>query len=296
MLLIPYRVDVPFDRRPFVNWILIGSVVFVSMLQIYWVFQRPLIPEDITESQEIVAVFGPLSPYVLDGWTARGLLGHMWLHGGFFHLFGNMLFLWIFGNAVCQKLGNGMYLPLYLLMGFIAAVMHLIFNSGAAIGASGAINGVVGMFLVFFPLNDMQLLFTFFPFLPLTLGIRAGFRTCTISSFWMILVWLGFDIFGAVKGGQGVGYFAHLGGFFSGVIIAIVLLKLKAVTMERDELSLLQILGGQRWSDVHQPKGPGEEDSFVNPDRILAGDSRGYQKFLEFQKKIVDQESESQKD
>jgi len=215
MAIIPYAVDVPFDRRPFMNWLLVGSIVLVYGMQMLL---------DANGEGELIY------PYILDGWGVRGLFGHMWLHGGVFHLAGNMLFLWLFGNAVCAKIDNLKYIPVYLLLGFFAAATHLIFSGGRALGASGAINGIVGMFLIFFWENEVDCVWIFFPYI----------RRFSVSSFWIIGLWLVYDIIGAVRGGGNVGYFAHLGGFFAGVVVAILLLKLNLVTMYRDEESLVQ--------------------------------------------------------
>jgi hypothetical protein len=155
----------------------------------------------------------------------------MWLHAGLLHLLGNLLFLWLFGNAVCSKIGNVFYLPVYIALGLIAAASHLIFNGGAAIGASGAINGIVGMYLVFFPENSMSCFFLLF-FRPIFFSI---------SGFWMVLFWFAFDILGALMGTEGVAYIAHIGGFLGGFVLAVLMLKLKWIQMERDEKSILQM-------------------------------------------------------
>jgi membrane associated rhomboid family serine protease len=175
-------------------------------------------------------------PYVLSGFSIRGLFGHMWLHGGIIHLLGNLLFLWIFGNAVCAKIGNLRYFPLYVLIGLIAGISQLVFFGGSSLGASGAIYGVVGMFLIFFPQNDITCYF-FFWFIFIFKKIEF-----TLSSYWMILFWLAFDIWGALQGGGHIAYFAHIGGFAGGASIAILMLKFKWVKMERYEKSLLQIV------------------------------------------------------
>jgi len=183
-------------------------------------------------------VWGKVRPFILNGWDIKGFLGHIWLHGGILHLVGNMLFLWIFGNAVCAKIGNLRYLPIYLGLGLIAGISQLVFSGEGGIGASGAINGVVGMFLVFFPQNEITCyLIFFFPLL-----IRPYCKELSMSSYWMILFWLAFDIWGMMKGGGRVAYFAHLGGFVGGFCIAVLMLKFKMVTMERYEKSLLQII------------------------------------------------------
>lgn len=223
-LLIPYAVDVPFDQKPLVNWLLVISVV------VAFGFQYAAVDQGNEAAVET---------YVLDGWGWQGLIGHMWLHADPIHLGGNMLFLWVFGNAVCSKVGNLKYLPIFLAAGLGAAVAHLLLNGEPMIGASGAINGIVGMFLVFFWQNEIDCLFFIMFFL------RPIVKTFSISSYWMIVLWLIFDIFGAVAGGGRVAYFAHLGGFFAGAVLAVLLLKLKLVTMYRDEQSLVGLI--EQW-------------------------------------------------
>jgi membrane associated rhomboid family serine protease len=192
-------------------------------------------------------VWEEIRPYILDGLTLKGLFGHMWLHGGILHLLGNMLFLWIFGNAICAKIGNLRYIPVYIGLGLIAGVSHLVFAGGSVLGASGAINGIVGMFLVLFPQNEITCYFILF--------IKP--REFSVSSAWMILFWLVFDIWGAMQGGGQVAYFAHLGGFAGGVVLAILMLKFKILTMERYEKSLLQIIEEYRHPPAvdESPKG-----------------------------------------
>lgn len=171
---------------------------------------------------------------MLNGWGLKGLFGHMWLHGGPFHLLGNMWFLWLFGNAVCAKVGNLRYLLLYVLMGVTAGLAHLLFSDGPAVGASGAINGIVGMYLILFFENEIDMFFLFW-------FIFLYVRRFAVSSFWMILFWLSWDIFGAfvLSGDSNVGYFAHLGGFAAGFGIMLAMCRLGWITMESHERSLL---------------------------------------------------------
>jgi membrane associated rhomboid family serine protease len=201
-------------------------------------------------------VWAKVRPFVLDGLNIKGLFGHIWLHGGILHLLGNMLFLWIFGNAVCAKIGNLRYIPIYLGLGLIAALTQIIITGGKTVGASGAINGIVGMYLVFFPMNDITCYY-FISIYP---------REFTLSSIWMILFWLVFDIWGAASGGGTVAYFAHLGGFAGGFVIAISMLKLKLITMERYEQSLLQVIA--------EHKNPPQETSRPKYVAILPKESK----------------------
>ena len=227
MLIIPYEVDVPFDRRPVANWLLIASILLVFGLQI----------AATLDAAGDEAATGAMEEFVLDGFGLKGLFGHMWLHGGILHIVGNLIFLWVFGNAVCQKMGNLLYLPVYLFVGLFAAIVHVLFGGGLAIGASGAINGIVAVYLIFYPIHDISC-FWFFCFF-----LYFRFGTFTISGFWMILLWLAFDVFGLVRGGGGVAYLAHLGGFVAGVGIGLVLLLTRLVPMDPDDdESLLQIL------------------------------------------------------
>ena len=228
-MLIPYQVDVPMSRWPVANFAIIGGTVLVFF-------------------GGLAATEEALMPFVVKGWSPVGLLGYMWLHANLVHLAGNMIFLWVFGNAVCAKLGNKVYPGVYVGLGVAAAVVYLFTSTGEVgmVGASGAINGVVGMFLVLYPTNEVTCFYLFF--------LRPG-RFST-SSYWIILLWLGFDIWGAFSGGGGVAYWAHLGGFAFGVSLAVTLLKTGLLTMEPAEKSLLQALGIKTPGDA-----PGREGS-----------------------------------
>ena len=214
-MFIPYRVDVPFNHRPVINWLLVTSII-IAFVVIY--------DKDSYLYQSLV----------LDGWHIKEMIGHIWLHAGFFHLFGNMLFLWLFGNAVCSKIGNLLYIPVFIGLGLIASASYLIFafDGRPVVGASGAINGIVGMYLVFFPQNAMDCFFALF-FRPIFFSI---------SGIWMVLLWFGFDILGAVWGKGNVAYISHISGFLGGVALASLLLKLKLVVMERDEKSIYDLI------------------------------------------------------
>ena len=215
-MFIPYAVDVPPNHRPVMNWLLVASIFSLFFVTI--------------------GDWETKGKFLLYGWNIKGLFGYMWFHAGFLHVFGNLIFLWLFGNAICSKIGNVLYIPVYIFLGLIAAASHVIFSEGRAIGASGAINGIVGMYLVFFPENSMSCFFLLF-FRPIFFSI---------SGFWMILFWFAFDIFGALRGSEGVAYIAHIGGFLSGFGLAVLMLKLKWVKMERDEKSILQMFNRKK--------------------------------------------------
>lgn len=231
-LFFPYRVDVPHKYRPAMNWLIVATVTLVFFCQVAERVKYGSLPG----GAERYAANSITIQYSLNGWGIKGLLGSIWLHGGILHFAGNLLYLWIFGNAVCSKLGNLKYLPVYVGLGVAAGIGHLLFSGGRAVGASGAISGLIGMYLVFFPENSISCFFCFIFMLqrPIWFSIR---------SFWMILVWFVLNIFGAIRGSESVAYYAHIGGFFAGVALAILLLKTGKITMERYERSILDLLG-----------------------------------------------------
>ena len=212
-MLVPYQVDVPMKRHPAANYLVIAAAAGAFWLQA-WADEG-------------------CRPYVLDGWHLRGLFGHMWLHGGLWHLAGNMVFLWVFGNALCARLGDILYLPVYVGLGLFAAAAHVIFDGDPAIGASGAINGIVGMCFVLFPWNKVSCVWWFYYYI----------HRFTVRAFWIILFWLAFDIFGAWLDLGRVAYFAHLGGFAAGAALALALNACGVIRMEWYEESLLQSVG-----------------------------------------------------
>lgn len=216
MFFIPYHADVPMFRMPVMNFILIAFTVLFFFLSVGDFFSDGLI-----------------MAMILNGWSPSGMLGHLLLHGGGGHLIGNMIFLWVFGNAVSAKLGNGRFLIFYVFVGAVAGMTHLLLDGDPAIGASGAINGVVGAFLIWYPLNSISCFYCFFIY---------RFGTFAMSSIWLILFWFAFDIWGAYSGGGGVAYFAHIGGFLAGALTATAMLKLDWVETESGEQSLIDLL------------------------------------------------------
>ena len=156
-----------------------------------------------------VSVACPAMPYV-------SLITSTFLHGGLMHLGGNMLFLWIFGDNIEQKFGKLKYLGIYLMWGIVAGLVHIYGDASSvipAVGASGAISGVLGAYLVIFPRARIQ---TF---------LMLGFfwRMMHIQARWFLPFWLVFQnllplfIGGFGVAGGGVAYLAHIGGFAIGL-------------------------------------------------------------------------------
>ena len=139
------------------------------------------------------------------------ILWSMFLHGSVLHLAGNMLFLWIFGNNIEERFGKPFYLLFYLLAGFVATMAHVFADANSTvplIGASGAIAGVMGAYIVLYPNTPINSLILFPPFV-LFRKIRAK---------WLLGFWLVSQFF--LSPGSGVAWVAHVGGFVFGVVIA----------------------------------------------------------------------------
>jgi membrane associated rhomboid family serine protease len=174
-----------------------------------------------------------MARFALNGWGI-GLFTYIWLHGGVLkgtvRLIGNLIFLWPFGNAVCAKLGNKLYLLVYLGFGLLAGVTHLLLGVGPAIGACGVISGIVGIYIVLFPEDTISCFFL----LPRPMAV-------SISGYWVVALWFIFDLLAAGLGGSTT-YYAHILCVGAGVGLAVLMLKKKWLVMESDEKSLLQML------------------------------------------------------
>lgn len=150
---------------------------------------------------------------------ALSVLSSMFLHGGWLHLLGNMLFLWVFGNNVEDRFGRVGFLLFYLACGYVAAYGFALSNPDsrqALIGASGAIAGVLGSYIVLFPRARVWSLVPFLFFIPLRLS--AWF----VIGLWFVLQWV-YATGYAVSGAGSVAYLAHVVGFTVGVLLTLAL-------------------------------------------------------------------------
>jgi membrane associated rhomboid family serine protease len=147
------------------------------------------------------------------------LISSMFLHGGVFHLAGNMLYLWIFGNNVEDTLGHARFTVFYLLSGVLAAGTQILAAPSSEvpiIGASGAVSGVLGAYLVLFP-HSTVLTLVIFGFFWRVLRVPA----VIVLGFWIVVqIVNGLGSFGAAGG---VAWFAHIGGFFMGMLLLLIL-------------------------------------------------------------------------
>ena len=140
----------------------------------------------------------------------------MFLHGGFFHVAGNMLYLWIFGNNIEDAMGRMRFVLFYTLCGFFAAFSHALTNTSSLvpmIGASGAVSGVLGAYLLLYPRARVLTLVPIFFFIRI-IEIPAVY----VLGFWFVLQFLSFLV-SAGSGGGGVAWFAHIGGFIAGFVL-----------------------------------------------------------------------------
>ena len=166
-----------------------------------------VVPREYSAGQDLP----PNIPYPF--WST--LLTSMFLHGGWGHLGGNMLFLWIFGDNIEHRIGHLRFLFFYVVCGLAAGIAHILFNSGSAIptvGASGAISGVLGGYLLLFPRNRVYVL---------TWGGVAAVPAMLMLGFWILMQFLnGFGAVAETPETGGVAYLAHIGGFVAGMVLA----------------------------------------------------------------------------
>lgn len=213
--MIPLKDEIKARRVPVVNYLLILVNVGVFIYQYLnaakmdaIVAQYAMVPANLTAA--------------LNRDTLKTVVTSMFMHAGWLHLFGNMLYLWIFGDNVEDRLGHLAYLNFYLAGGFVAAAAHVLFNphsTAPTVGASGAIGAVLGAYLVFYP---RARIYTFIP-----IGFWARLRlvpAVVVLGLWFVLqLFSGFaslDARGADVGGTA--FWAHIGGFLFGLLIGFL--------------------------------------------------------------------------
>jgi membrane associated rhomboid family serine protease len=208
--------------KPYVNWTLIGICVVVFLYELLLppaqlealFFQYGAVPATITQFQDVYT-----------------LLTSMFLHGGWAHLIGNMLFLFVFGDNIEDAMGHLSYLLFYLLCGLAAALAQILLDSSSTIpmiGASGAISGVMGAYIVLFPQGKVRALVFF-----------GYFGQVVLVPAWiMIGIWFALQLFSGVVslGGPsdtgGVAFWAHVGGFVAGALLVWIFRDKDAVARQ----------------------------------------------------------------
>ncbi len=245
--MIPLRDDQPTSTFPIVTVLLIAANVLVYLAQQVLPLDGlwSLVPYEITHNTDLNNVIGhigrdgaihlyqipPNAPPVQIGprdiyygpsphplWLT--IFTSMFMHGSLLHIGGNMLYLWIFGNNIEDALGKVRYLLFYLACGVAASIAQIATAPNSLIpnvGASGAIAGVLGAYFILYPHARVLSL------VPIFIYFLAEVR-----AFWVLLLWIGLQLVQGVAGlgmerGGGVAYFAHIGGFFTGIVLIFLL-------------------------------------------------------------------------
>jgi membrane associated rhomboid family serine protease len=212
--MIPIRDQIPTRRMPIVNYLLIAINVVVFVLM--WLAG--------SEQEALVQEFALIPAQVTSGLDLGDItrvITSMFMHGGLAHIAGNMLYLWIFGDNVEDAMGRGKYLVFYLVGGLVASFTHILTNPGSLIptvGASGAIAAVLGAYLVLYPQSRVQTIIPLGYFMRITL-----LPASIVLGLWFVLqLFSGFLSLGGPDVG-GVAFWAHIGGFITGVVLAKLL-------------------------------------------------------------------------
>ena len=210
--MIPLKDDNPTSGRPVVTYFIIGLCVLIFLLQFssqsyrsgQLFYSYGLIPSVLMGHNQL-----PMDLYAIPGWLS--IFTSMFMHGGFMHLAGNMLYMWIFADNIEDNLGPLKFLVFYVLTGIGAAMTQVLMDTHSQVpmvGASGAIGGVLGAYLINHP-NARVLVLIPFGFFSQLIKIRALY----VLGFWFILQF--------ISSGGGVAYAAHIGGFVSGMILIL---------------------------------------------------------------------------
>jgi membrane associated rhomboid family serine protease len=238
--LIPLRDENPTELTPFV------TVVFIVLNVLAWVLIQGMGSPQVLEAS--VYAFGAVPCELTGACRPQGLVWggvftSMFMHGGWGHLLGNMLFLWVFGNNIEDSMGHLRFIVFYLLCGVAAGLAHVYLSptsSIPAVGASGAISGVMGAYIVLYPKVKVR---TWVP----------PFFVLDLNAFFLLAYWFfiqlasGVLTWGPEAGEQGgVAVWAHVGGFVAGVVLIrlfekrrLVEAKRHGVHLSRDEVARL---------------------------------------------------------
>jgi membrane associated rhomboid family serine protease len=210
--MIPLKDDNPTSGRPIVTYFLIGACVLVFLAQLgsqsyktgQLFYSYGLIPSVLMGHDQL-----PMDLYAVPAYLT--IFSSMFMHGGFMHIIGNMLYMWIFADNIEDDLGPSRFIIFYLLCGIGAAMTQVLMDTYSQVpmvGASGAIGGVLGGYLINHPKAKVLVLIPF-GFFSQLIKINALY----VLGFWFILQF--------ISSGGGVAYAAHVGGFVSGMILIL---------------------------------------------------------------------------
>ncbi len=193
--------------KPYVNWLIIGLCIVIFVYQVTLLGQQ---------RNHFILNYAAIPLFITDGQYLTTLVSSAFLHGGWLHLGGNMLFLWIFGDNIEDRMGHGRFTIFYLLCAVLATLAHVAAAPDSAtplVGASGAIAGVLASYLITFPKARVRVLLIIIIFI----------RLIYVPAFVVIGGWAIIQFLSAPASlgndGGGVAYFAHIGGFIAGLIL-----------------------------------------------------------------------------
>jgi len=198
--------------RPMITYLLLALNILIFMGYGF----------NLDATDRVFENFAMQSSELLAGHHPWSLLSHMFLHGDIMHLAGNMYFLYVVGDNLEDALGRMKFLGFYLLCGFAAAAAQIVAEPGSSVymvGASGAIAGLFGMYLMWFRHASLTFMFVIYQ--------------KKLSPMAFFAIWLAFNIIGLLMAGEGVAYWAHIGGFVAGLVIGA---RLKAKVMQNNPL------------------------------------------------------------
>lgn len=206
----PIRDHNPSGRTPYVTYALLAAniLIFIS----YWsLFSQPRL------LNQLYFDFALIPARISAGDNVLGLFTSMFLHGGVMHLVGNMLFLYIFGDNLEDEMGHVGFAVFYTLAGLAAGLTHVVaapYSPVPTIGASGAIAGVMGGYLLLYPKARVDVIFIFIIF----------FKVIPIPAWIVLVIWFALQLVGGLGStvdGAGVAYWAHAGGFVAGLLLTV---------------------------------------------------------------------------
>jgi membrane associated rhomboid family serine protease len=209
--MIPLRDNIATRTFPIIT----VSIIFVNILIFLWMrFTLTGI-----EGQTVYKYYGLVPKEFMTALHARWdlapynvmtIFSSMFLHGGFFHLGGNMLYLWIFGNNIEDAMGHGRFIAFYILAGIVAALAQLLYDPASNIpmvGASGAVSGILGAYLVLYPYARIKTL----------LFIIIFIKIVELPAIVLLTIWFFMQVLYSQL--EGVAWYAHIGGFVFGLVV-----------------------------------------------------------------------------
>ncbi|MGC1506279.1 MAG: rhomboid family intramembrane serine protease [Sulfitobacter sp.] len=208
----PIRDHNPSGRVPYVTYVLMALNIGIFLSYV------PILSDD-RALYALYNAYALVPVRVSDGYGFEGLFTSQFLHGGWMHLAGNMLFLWIYGDNIEEEMGHFAYLAFYLAAGVAAGLTQVAFEPSSAVpmvGASGAIAGVMGAYLLLFPKAKIDILIIFVVF----------FRIFPIPAWIILILWFGMQFIGGIGADPNTGgtaFWAHAGGFIAGILGALPL-------------------------------------------------------------------------